>query len=323
MSLEGKGRCKDSRGSEGLQARQSIYVKVCARRLLQRHLGVGEDNFKPEKLGETGTVVRGCAGMKQMESEPHCTDSASHPLACSLISGHCRRRPQACFFFFSVAICESELVDLHRTRHLPAESQKSRNQLSFGSGRRQESDPDMSSGIELGSDHLCYVHCNFCNTILAVSVPCSSLFKIVTVRCGHCTNLLSVNMAGLLQTLPHQAGQQTHNVNTYEHRKDWASSSTCNSDATMISSTETEEARTSSTRQPEKRQRVPSAYNRFIKEEIQRIKASNPDISHKEAFSTAAKNWAHFPHIHFGLMLESHRQARIAEMTSLSQDISS
>jgi hypothetical protein len=53
---------------------------------------------------------------------------------------------------------------------------------------------------------------------------------------------------------------------------------------------------------PEKRQRVPSAYNRFIKEEIQRIKAGNPDISHREAFSAAAKNWAHFPHIHFGLV---------------------
>ncbi|CAD6213826.1 unnamed protein product [Miscanthus lutarioriparius] len=43
-------------------------------------------------------------------------------------------------------------------------------------------------------------------------------------------------------------------------------------------------------RAPEKRQRVPSAYNRFIKEEIRRIKASNPDISHREAFSTAAKH---------------------------------
>lgn len=28
-----------------------------------------------------------------------------------------------------------------------------------------------------------------------VSVPCSSLFDIVTVRCGHCSNLWSVNMA--------------------------------------------------------------------------------------------------------------------------------
>ncbi|CAK7332067.1 unnamed protein product, partial [Dovyalis caffra] len=62
---------------------------------------------------------------------------------------------------------------------------------------------------------------------------------------------------------------------------------------------------------PEKRQRVPSAYNRFIKEEIQRIKASNPDISHREAFSTAAKNWAHFPHIHFGLKLDSNKHAKL------------
>ncbi|CAI0389309.1 unnamed protein product [Linum tenue] len=61
-------------------------------------------------------------------------------------------------------------------------------------------------------------------------------------------------------------------------------------------------------RPPEKRQRVPSAYNQFIKEEIQRIKANNPDISHREAFSTAAKNWAHFPHIHFGLMLETNKK---------------
>lgn len=29
-------------------------------------------------------------------------------------------------------------------------------------------------------------------------MPCSSLFKTVTVRCGHCTNLLSVNLRGLL-----------------------------------------------------------------------------------------------------------------------------
>lgn len=121
------------------------------------------------------------------------------------------------------------------------------------------------------SDQLCYVHCNFCDTVLAVvllpscpsslslsrsleqnfieelfdwitqfsflhpfifslfncvqlinlwvlmryvyllvfdvqvSVPCSSLFKTVTVRCGHCSNLLSVNMRGLI--LPAAANQ--------------------------------------------------------------------------------------------------------------------
>ncbi|CAD6213146.1 unnamed protein product [Miscanthus lutarioriparius] len=31
-----------------------------------------------------------------------------------------------------------------------------------------------------------------------VSVPTSSLFKTVTVRCGHCSSLLTVNMRGLL-----------------------------------------------------------------------------------------------------------------------------
>uniref|UniRef100_A0A7N0ZTV7 YABBY protein C-terminal domain-containing protein n=1 Tax=Kalanchoe fedtschenkoi TaxID=63787 RepID=A0A7N0ZTV7_KALFE len=59
---------------------------------------------------------------------------------------------------------------------------------------------------------------------------------------------------------------------------------------------------------PEKRQRVPSVYNRFIREEIQRIKAGNPDITHRQAFSAAAKNWAYFPHIHFGLMPEELHQ---------------
>ncbi|XP_071916667.1 uncharacterized protein [Coffea arabica] len=57
------------------------------------------------------------------------------------------------------------------------------------------------------SEQLCYVHCNICDTVLAVSVPCTSLFQTVTVRCGHCTNLLPVNMRGLL--LP--SANQLHN----------------------------------------------------------------------------------------------------------------
>ncbi|XP_073038645.1 axial regulator YABBY 1-like isoform X2 [Primulina eburnea] len=56
------------------------------------------------------------------------------------------------------------------------------------------------------SDQLCYVHCIDCDTVLAVSVPCSSLFKTVTVRCGRCSNLLSVNMRGL----PLPASNQPH-----------------------------------------------------------------------------------------------------------------
>ncbi|RDX69022.1 Protein YABBY 5 [Mucuna pruriens] len=67
-----------------------------------------------------------------------------------------------------------------------------------------------SSSTTLSLDHLppseqlCYVHCNICDTVLAVSVPCTSLFKTVTVRCGHCTNLLPVNMRGLLMPSPSQ-----------------------------------------------------------------------------------------------------------------------
>ncbi|PPR98049.1 hypothetical protein GOBAR_AA22626 [Gossypium barbadense] len=146
----------------------------------------------------------------------------------------------------------------------------------------------------------------------AVSVPCNSAFNIVTVRCGHCANLLSVNMGTSLQTVPSQDAQahrkesrywkKSFEVNSYNYlpkqqitidedhsNKECGSSSKCNK-FSAVDSTEQEATRMPPIRPPEKRQRVPSAYNRFIKEEIQRIKASNPDISHREAFSTAAKN---------------------------------
>ncbi|XP_042488161.1 nucleolin 1-like [Macadamia integrifolia] len=42
----------------------------------------------------------------------------------------------------------------------------------------------------------------------------------------------------------------------------------------------------------EKRKRIPSAYNLFLKEEVQRVKAAYPDILHREAFKIAANNWA-------------------------------
>nr|QFU85228.1 YABBY2 [Diospyros kaki] len=161
------------------------------------------------------------------------------------------------------------------------------------------------------SEQLCYVHCNFCDTVLAVSVPCSILFKTVTVRCGHCTNLLSVNMRGLL--LP--AANQLHLGHTFfspqnilEEIRSSSSNLLINQpyatdqSAAPVRAAEELPKPPVANRPPEKRQRVPSAYNRFIKDEIQRIKAGNPDISHREAFSAAAKNWAHFPHIHFGLL---------------------
>ncbi|XP_059657472.1 axial regulator YABBY 1-like isoform X1 [Cornus florida] len=164
------------------------------------------------------------------------------------------------------------------------------------------------------SEQLCYVHCNICDTVLAVSVPSTSMFKTVTVRCGHCANLLPVNMRGLL--LP--SANQLHLVHQFfspnsqnlveempSPTPNFLMNQTNPNDFAMPArgGHHDELPRPPAiNKPPEKRQRVPSAYNRFIKDEIQRIKAENPDISHREAFSAAAKNWAHFPHIHFGLM---------------------
>ncbi|XP_028801257.1 axial regulator YABBY 5 [Neltuma alba] len=167
-----------------------------------------------------------------------------------------------------------------------------------------------SSNVDVGSEQLCYIPCKFCNIVLAVSVPCSNLCDIVTVRCGHCSNLWSVNMAAAFQSLSWQEVQAS-GLSNPEYRIETGSSSRSNNRVPMRTPTTRIATEAVTPRPPEKRQRVPSAYNQFIKEEIQRIKVNNPDISHREAFSTAAKNWAHFPHIHFGLMLEANNQARI------------
>ncbi|KAH9627455.1 hypothetical protein KSS87_006146 [Heliosperma pusillum] len=211
------------------------------------------------------------------------------------------------------------------------------------------------------SDQLCYVHCNYCDTVLAVSVPCSSLFKTVTVRCGHCANLLSANMKALLFPSPSPPPPPPPTLSNQLHL---APTSFFSSPHNLL-----EEIRNSTpnlmmnnnhqamlnneammpmmrgvdhhqhhhhhqyhhdipkpapvNRPPEKRQRVPSAYNRFIKDEIQRIKAGNPDISHREAFSAAAKNWAHFPHIHFGLMPDHQpvKKANVRQQQENEHDI--
>ncbi|KAJ4767774.1 C2C2-YABBY transcription factor [Rhynchospora pubera] len=42
---------------------------------------------------------------------------------------------------------------------------------------------------------------------------------------------------------------------------------------------------------PEKKYRVPSSYDRFMREEIALINASKPDISPYEAFRMASKKW--------------------------------
>uniref|UniRef100_A0ACD5U5L3 Uncharacterized protein n=1 Tax=Avena sativa TaxID=4498 RepID=A0ACD5U5L3_AVESA len=232
------------------------------------------------------------------------------------------------------------------------------------------------------TEQLCYVHCHICDTVLVVSVPSSSLFKTVTVRCGHCSSLLTVDMRGLLvpttttttatmsansavtttttTTSPppppaahHGQFQYPSSLNILPPRHSLldeissanpslqlleqhglggliAAAGGRNATAPAVppplpppasvgKGGKEPSPRTNSVvnRPPEKRQRVPSAYNRFIKDEIQRIKAGNPDISHREAFSAAAKNWAHFPHIHFGLMPD---HQGIRKTTLLPQD---
>ncbi|KAF3494147.1 hypothetical protein DY000_02054534 [Brassica cretica] len=156
-----------------------------------------------------------------------------------------------------------------------------------------------------------------------VSVPYASLFTLVTVRCGHCTNLLSLNIGVSLQQSPptpptHQDLQHKQQITTSITRKEYGSSSRSSNhfSATLSENVDREAPRMPPIRPPEKRQRLPSAYNRFIKEEIQRIKAGNPEISHREAFSTAAKNWAHFPHIHFGLKLDGNEKGKQLDQCS-------
>ncbi|KAL2472553.1 Protein CRABS CLAW [Forsythia ovata] len=136
------------------------------------------------------------------------------------------------------------------------------------------------------SEHLCYVRCNFCNTVLAVGIPCKRLMDTVTVKCGHCSNL------SFLSSRPPIQGQcfdhQTSHVQVFgsDVKKGQSSSSSSASTSSEPLSPKAPFV----VKPPEKKHRLPSAYNRFMKEEIQRIKAANPEIPHREAFSAAAKN---------------------------------
>ncbi|KAL0389928.1 UNVERIFIED_CONTAM: putative axial regulator YABBY 2 [Sesamum calycinum] len=162
------------------------------------------------------------------------------------------------------------------------------------------------------------------------------MLTIVTVRCGHCANLLSVNMGALLQSVHLQDFQlqKQQSIVGEATIRDIGSSSKCNRFGS-VPQVDQEQPKAAPIRPPEKRQRVPSAYNRFIKEEIQRIKASNPEISHREALVQLQRIsrmdivqpnhkreiereikrdiWAHLPHIHFGLKLEGSKQAAKAD----------
>ncbi|CAL5418908.1 unnamed protein product [Camellia sinensis] len=159
-------------------------------------------------------------------------------------------------------------------------------------------------------EQICYVQCGYCTTILLVSVPCSSLSMVVTVRCGHCTSLLSVNMMKasfvplhLFATSLNQDDEPKEEIIPQEAETQKVLDK--RSPSLVISSDDDEEEEDAVlvnhvvNKPPEKRQRAPSAYNNFIKEEIRRLKAKYPNMTHKEAFSAAAKNWAHFPPIQY------------------------
>ncbi|KAF9664849.1 hypothetical protein SADUNF_Sadunf16G0060800 [Salix dunnii] len=157
--------------------------------------------------------------------------------------------------------------------------------------------------LDMASERVCYVHCNFCNTILVVNIPCSTNsveLDTVTVRCGHCANLLSLNTGSLLHTAHLQ---DSHKQNLlYQDLNEGSQSSSTGNKVSALEPSRNEHVAVHAA-MGKKQQRTPSAYNRFIKEEIRRIKAKNPEISHREAFSNAAKNWAHLPRTQFGLTL--------------------
>ncbi|XP_057493961.1 axial regulator YABBY 4-like isoform X2 [Actinidia eriantha] len=142
---------------------------------------------------------------------------------------------------------------------------------------------------------------------IQVSVPYSSLLMGVTVRCGHCTSLLSVNVMKVsfipLHLLTSLNQDEPKQEVSPELEADAEKGLDKRSPSLVISSDDEEDDEVPVNhivnRPPEKRQRAPSAYNNFIKEEIRRLKAKYPNTTHKEAFSAAAKNWANFPPIQY------------------------
>ncbi|CAN1313195.1 Protein DROOPING LEAF [Linum perenne] len=142
------------------------------------------------------------------------------------------------------------------------------------------------------SDHLCYVRCNFCNTVLAVGIPYKRLMDTVTVKCGHCSNL------SFLSTRPPLQGQCLNDHHSHSGGHLSLQFKKLGQPSSSSSSSSTDQPLSPKApfvvKPPEKKHRLPSAYNRFMREEIQRIKSANPEIPHREAFSAAAKNWARY-----------------------------
>ncbi|XP_074574215.1 protein DROOPING LEAF-like [Curcuma longa] len=135
------------------------------------------------------------------------------------------------------------------------------------------------------AEHLCYMRCTYCNTVLAVGVPCKRMMDTMTVKCGHCNHLSFLSPRPIQQHL----SLTEHPMSQLQ-----GPCSDCLrvSSLSWFSGEPTIHKPPFVVKPPEKKHRMPSAYNRFMKEEILRIKAVRPDIPHREAFSMAAKNWA-------------------------------
>ncbi|KAK4380435.1 hypothetical protein RND71_002297 [Anisodus tanguticus] len=112
------------------------------------------------------------------------------------------------------------------------------------------------------SEHLCYVRCSFCNTILAVGIPCKKMLDTVTVKCGHCGNLsfLSSRPPPLQpQCFDHQPTLQSFFIkhqdffSNFKKGQSSSSSEPSSPKAPFV------------VKPPERKHRLPTAYNRFMK----------------------------------------------------------
>ncbi|PHU02224.1 hypothetical protein BC332_27475 [Capsicum chinense] len=160
--------------------------------------------------------------------------------------------------------------------------------------------------VQSSEQHLCYVRCNFCSTVLAefrygrntvdryervyftegnlvavpvpfnrtalkvairqrvpwkVGIPYKRLMDTVTVKCGHCSNLsfLSTRPPIQAQCFDHQPTLQGY-CNEFKN-KGQASSSASSTSSEPLSPPHAHFV----VKPPEKKHRLPSAYNRFMK----------------------------------------------------------
>ncbi|AAF22893.1 T27G7.15 [Arabidopsis thaliana] len=191
--------------------------------------------------------------------------------------------------------------------------------------------------VDFSSERVCYVHCSFCTTILAVSVPYASLFTLVTVRCGHCTNLLSLNIGVSL----HQTSAPPIHQDLQEHQQFYRKTLIVRLLECLLFAvfcviyaiTKLSESIIFfyfHVAAPEKRQRVPSALQQISsRRKSKGLRACNPEISHHSskkkkilivASSTIFNNsWAHFPHIHFGLKLDGNKKGKQLDQSVAGQ----